>query len=185
MIRCAWVPQGDELYEKYHDEEWGVPSRDDARMFEFVVLESAQAGLSWRTILGRRAGYRKAFAGFDVYQVSLFTDADVERLTQDAGIIRNRQKIVAAIKNAQAFIDIQQEFGSFSTYIWRFVDNTTIDGARQTIKNIPAQTPESVALAKDLKRRGFSFFGPIVCYSHMQALGLVNDHTIDCHRYHV
>ena len=162
MQRCAWVIKGDELYEKYHDEEWGVPCHDDGKMFEFIVLESAQAGLSWRTVLGRREGYRKAFADFDAQKVAQFTEADVERLMQDVGIIRNRQKIMAAITNAKVFLEIQKEFGSFSTYMWGFTD--------------------AQVLAKDLRRRGFGFFGPTIAYAHMQALGLVNDHDADCFR---
>lgn len=183
MQRCAWVPVGDELYEKYHDEEWGVPVHDDRTMFEFLVLESAQAGLSWRTILGRREGYKKAFANFDVEKVAEFTQDDVERLMQDAGIIRNRAKIISTISNAKGFLEIQKEFGTFCKYIWRFVEGKVIEGRRQTIKDMPAVTPISEALAKDLKKRGFKFFGPTVAYAHMQAVGMVNDHTADCFRY--
>lgn len=183
MQRCAWVPKGDELYEKYHDEEWGVPVHDDRTMFEFLVLESAQAGLSWRTILGRRGGYKKAFANFDAKKVAKFTADDVERLMLDAGIIRNRAKIVSTIGNAKVFLGIQKEFGTFCAYIWQFVDGKTIEGRRKTIKDLPVVTPISEALAKDLKKRGFKFFGPTVAYAHMQAVGMVNDHTVDCFRY--
>lgn len=184
VSRCAWVPANDELYINYHDTEWGVPVHDDQIMFEFLVLESAQAGLSWRTVLNKRENYRRRFAGFDVEKVAKFDDADVERLMLDAGIIRNRAKIKAAIQNARAFLLIQKEFGSFSTYIWGFVDGKVIDGKRKTIKDLPPRSDVSDALAKDLKKRGFSFLGSTVCYAHMQAVGVMNDHTEDCFRYH-
>ncbi len=180
--RCAWVPLLDERYVRYHDEEWGVPVHDDATMFEFLVLESAQAGLSWRTVLHKRENYRRAFAGFDAEKVAKFTQKDVTRLLGDAGIIRNRAKIAAAISNAQAFLDIVREHGSFCDYLWRF-PGKTVDGKRKTIKEIPSVTPLAETIAKDLKRRGFKFFGPTVCYAHLQATGLVNDHTTDCFRY--
>lgn len=183
--RCAWVPEGDALYEKYHDEEWGVPVHDDRVMFEFLVLESAQAGLSWRTILGRREGYRKAFAKFDPKKVAKFTEEDVERLMKDASIIRNRQKIVATIRNAKAFLTVQKEYGSFCAYLWQWVKGKPLQGKRKTIKDLPALTDLSIAIAKDLKKRGFSFLGPTVCYAHMQAVGMVNDHTRDCFCYRV
>lgn len=181
--RCAWVPKGDELYAKYHDEEWGVPVHDDKVMFEFLVLESAQAGLSWRTILGRRAGYKKAFANFDAKKVAKFTEADAARLMQDAGIIRNTLKINTTITNAKLFLDIAKEFGSFSAYMWQFVNGRTINDKRKSVKDFPVVTPESIALAKDLKKRGFKFLGPTTVYAYMQAVGMVNDHTTDCFRY--
>lgn len=183
ISRCAWVPANDELYAKYHDTEWGVPVHDDATMFEFLVLESAQAGLSWRTVLNKRENYRRLFAGFDAKKVARFDEADVERLMLDAGIIRNRAKIKATIQNARAFLVIQKEFGSFSKYIWNFVDGKTIDGKRKTIKDLPPRSDISDALAKDLKKRGFSFLGSTVCYAHMQAVGMTNDHTEECFRY--
>ncbi len=180
--RCAWVPLLDELYVRYHDEEWGVPVHDDATMFEFFVLESAQAGLSWRTVLHKRENYRRAFAGFDAEKVAKFTQKDVTRLLSDAGIIRNRAKIAAAISNAEAFLDIVREYGSFCDYLWKFAGKT-VDGKRKTIQEIPPVSPLAETIAKDLKRRGFKFFGPTVCYAHLQATGLVNDHTTDCFRY--
>lgn len=183
ISRCAWVPANDELYAKYHDTEWGVPVHDDATMFEFLVLESAQAGLSWRTVLNKRENYRRLFAGFDAKKVARFDEADVERLMLDAGIIRNRAKIKATIQNARAFLVIQKEFGSFSKYIWNFVDGKTIDGKRKTIKDLPPRSDISDALAKDLKKRGFSFLRSTVCYAHMQAVGMTNDHTEECFRY--
>lgn len=181
--RCGWVAPGDALYERYHDEEWGVPVHDDRVMFEFLVLESAQAGLSWRTVLNKRENYRRLFAGFDPEKVARLTKRDVGRLLKDAGIIRNRAKIEAAVNNAKRFLEVAAEFGSFSAYLWSFVGGRTIDGRRKTLKDLPAITPEAEALAKDMKRRGFKFFGPTVCYAHMQATGLVNDHVRDCFRY--
>lgn len=183
IIRCAWAPAGDALYEKYHDEEWGVPVHDDRKMFEFMVLESAQAGLSWRTILAKRENYRKAFAGFDPKKVTKFTARDVARLMNDAGIVRNRQKIMAAINNAKRFIELQKEFGSFCNYLWSFVDGKPKIEKRKTMRDLPAKTSLSEALAKDLKKRGFQFFGPVVCYAHMQAVGIVNDHVTSCLRH--
>ena len=183
LARCAWVPEGDTLYEMYHDTEWGVPVHDDRKMFEFLVLESAQAGLSWRTILGRREGYRKAFADFDPVKVARFSEKKVEKLMQNPGIIRNRQKIVATVRNAKAFLAIQKEYGSFCAYLWNWVTNKPIQGKRKTIRDIPALTPLSEMISKDLKKRGFSFLGPTVCYAHLQATGLVNDHTRDCFRF--
>ncbi|NBS41597.1 DNA-3-methyladenine glycosylase I [bacterium] len=180
---CAWVPENDPLYRRYHDEEWGVPVRDDRVLFEFLVLESAQAGLSWKTVLHKRENYRRAFAGFDPERVASFGDADVERLMADAGIIRNGAKIRAAISNARLFLDIASEHGTFARYLWAFVGGNTIDGNRASVRELPAVTPESEAMARDLKARGFKFFGPTVCYAHMQATGLVNDHTLDCFRH--
>jgi DNA-3-methyladenine glycosylase I len=175
--RCAWAGN-DPLYIKYHDEEWGKPIHDDKRLFEFLVLESAQAGLSWITILRRREGYRKAFADFDVEKVAAFTDEDVERLMQDASIIRNRGKITSAISNAKLFMEIQKEFGSFDEYLYSFMpEGKSINNFHE---KIPASTPVSDAISKDMKKRGFKFFGTTICYAHMQATGMVNDHVPDC-----
>ena len=177
LKRCAWAGN-DPLYMDYHDREWGKVTHDDKKLFEFLILESAQAGLSWITILRRRDGYRKAFADFDVHKVAAFTDKDVERLMQDTGIIRNRLKILAAISNAKLFIGIQKEFGSFDKYLYSFMP----DG--KPIVNhsdrIPASTPISDAISKDMKKRGFKFFGTTICYAHMQATGMVNDHIDSC-----
>ena len=177
ITRCSWCGT-DELYMKYHDEEWGKEVHDDKTLFEFLVLESAQAGLSWITILRRRANYRKAFADFDVQKVAAFTDKDVERLMQDAGIIRNRLKILSTITNAQHFIEVQKEFGSFDKYLYSFMP----DG--KSIMNYPTQvvpsTPISDVISKDMKKRGFKFFGTTICYAHMQATGMVNDHIPAC-----
>lgn len=181
MKRCTWCGD-DPLYVKYHDEEWGVPVTDDKKLFEFIVLESAQAGLSWITILKRREGYRKAFKNFEVKKVSAMGEADIERLLHDVGIIRNRMKIAATIKNAQAFIAIQKEFGSFAAYFWGFVDGKPIQNKPGNISGVPAVTPLAIAMAKDLKKRGFSFLGPTIWYAHMQACGMVNDHVADCFR---
>jgi DNA-3-methyladenine glycosylase I len=169
--------------EAYHDTEWGVPVHDDRRHFEFLILEGAQAGLSWRTVLQRREGYRRAFAGFDPQKVARFTPARVERLLADRGIIRNRAKVASAIANARAFLQVQEEFGSFDAFIWSFVGGTTRVNARRSLKEIPAQTRESGALSKELVRRGFRFVGPTIVYSHMQACGLVNDHLVSCSRH--
>ena len=177
------MPEGDALYREYHDREWGVPVHGDQNIFEFLVLESAQAGLSWATVLRKRENYRKAFAQFDPKKVSRFTAKDVEKLVQNAGIIRNRMKIEAAINNAQRFLEIQKEFGTFAKYIWGFVDGKPIRNKWKTLKDLPAITPEAETLAKDLKQRGFKFLGPTVIYAHMQATGMVNDHTLDCFRY--
>jgi DNA-3-methyladenine glycosylase I len=183
LKRCAWPVAGDKLYEDYHDHEWGVPIHDDRKIFEFLVLESAQAGLSWRTVLYKRENYRKAFAGFDPAKVARFTAKDVERLMQNAGIIRNRLKIEAAINNARCFLEVKKEFGTFAKYIWGFVGGKPIRNKWKTLKDLPAVTPEAEALAKDLKKRGFKFLGPTVIYAHMQATGMVNDHSVDCFRY--
>lgn len=182
-LRCAWVNLNVPEYVKYHDTEWGVPVRNDRKMFEFLVLESAQAGLSWLTVLRKRAAYKKAFADFEYTTVAKYTSRDVERLMHDAGIIRNRQKITATIKNAKAFLDVRKEFGTFCAYLWQFVDNTPLQPKRATIKHIPPITELSERVAEDLKRRGFSFLGPTVVYAHLQATGLVNDHTRDCFRW--
>lgn len=181
--RCAWVDKGNTLYEEYHDKEWGVPVHDDQVHFEFIILEGAQAGLSWSTILKRREGYRRAFANFDPKIVATFDKDKVEKLMQDSGIIRNKLKILSAIQNAKLFLKIQEEFGSFDAYIWGFVNNKTICHHRKSIKELPAETEESTRLSKDLKKRGFRFVGPTVMYAHMQATGLVNDHTTDCFCY--
>ena len=175
--RCIW-PGTDELYLKYHDEEWGKEVHDDKKLFEFLILESAQAGLSWITILRRREGYRKAFADFDVKKVAAFTEEDVERLMQDTGIIRNRLKILASINNAQKFIEVQKEFGSFDKYLYSFMPDGKPIVNHTNI--IPASTPISDAISKDMKKRGFKFFGTTICYAHMQATGMVNDHLSDC-----
>lgn len=167
----------------YHDTEWGVPIWSDRKIFEFLVLESAQAGLSWRTILYRREGYKKAFANFDYKKVAKFTKRDVARLLKDASIIRNRLKIEATINNAKKFLDVQKEFHTFAEYMWSFVGNKQIDGKRKESKDIPAITPEAERFSKDLKTRGFKFMGPTIVYAHMQAVGMVNDHTKDCFRY--
>lgn len=182
MHRCTWVPENNLSYQKYHDEEWGVPVFDDRTHFEFLILEAAQAGLSWETVLKRREGYRRLFADFDVQKVARFSEDDFERILNDSSVIRNKLKIRAAITNARHFIEIQREFGSFSKYIWQFVQNKPIVSRWKSIKEIPAQSAESVALSKDLKKRGFTFVGPTIMYAHMQATGLVNDHTIDCFR---
>lgn len=181
--RCAWAPETDALYVAYHDEEWGVPVYNDVKIFEFLVLESAQAGLSWRTVLHKRENYRKAFVGFDPVKVSKYTAKHVEKLLQNAGIIRNRMKIEAAINNAKRFLEIQKEFGTFSKYIWGFVGGKPMRHQCRTVKDLPVITPEAEALAKDLKARGFKFLGPTVIYAHMQATGMVNDHVVDCFRY--
>lgn len=180
--RCPWC-LGFPQYIEYHDKEWGVPVYDDKTHFEFLVLESAQAGLSWATILKKREGYRKAFADFDYQIVAEFPDSYVEELLQDPGIIRNKLKIKAAINNAQRFMEIQEEFGSFSKYIWSFVGGKPIQNQLPSMKDAPATSPESDKLAKDLKKRGFKFLGSTTIYAHMQATGLVNDHLVDCFRY--
>ena len=181
--RCEWVSGADPLMLDYHDHEWGVPVHDDRKHFEFLVLEGAQAGLSWSTILKRREGYRNAFANFDPEKVARFTDKRIEKLLLDASIIRNRQKITSAVRNAGHFLDIQKEFGTFDAYVWRFVDGRPIVNHRKKTKDIPATSPESDAFSKDLKARGFSFVGSTIIYAHMQAVGMVNDHLVDCFRY--
>jgi len=180
--RCDWAGT-DPLYVAYHDDEWGTPERDDQKLFEFVVLESAQAGLSWITILRKRENYRKAFSGFDPEKVAGFTPAKVERLLQDKGIVRNRQKINAAIGNARISLGLRDEFGSLADYFWNFVDDTPVVNRFKTMADIPATTPVSEAMAKDMKARGFKFFGPTIAYAHMQAMGLVNDHVLSCFRW--
>ena len=182
VCRCHWLDETKPDYVKYHDEEWGVPVHDDKVMFEFLILESAQAGLSWYTILKRREGYRDAFADFNAKKVALFTENDVERLMLNPKIIRNRAKINAAISNAKIFLSIQQEFGSFSHYMWSFVNNQTIVNKITKPEDYPVTTEVSDAISKDLKKRGFKFFGSTICYAHMQACGLVNDHNQHCFR---
>lgn len=180
--RCEWAGTDPEMV-AYHDTEWGVPVHDDVVHFEFLVLEGAQAGLSWSTILKRRAGYRKAFAGFDAAKVARFTAAKVDKLLTDTGIIRNRAKVEATVRNARGFLAVQEEFGSFDDYIWGFVGGRPIVNTWRRLAQLPATSAESEALSKDLKRRGFGFVGPTVCYAHLQASGLVNDHIVGCFRY--
>jgi DNA-3-methyladenine glycosylase I len=183
--RCPWAGMDKPVYAQYHDTEWGVPVRDDRIHFEFLVLEGAQAGLSWYTILCRRDGYRKAFRNFDPRKVARMTDGELEKLVHDPGIIRNRLKIFSARRNAQVFLAIQKEFGSFDKYIWSFVGGKPIVHSCRTMKDIPATSPESDALSRDLKKRGMSFAGSTIIYAHMQATGLVNDHLTTCWRYRV
>ncbi|MCG6153655.1 DNA-3-methyladenine glycosylase I [Leptospira bandrabouensis] len=181
-IRCSWCLKFDQ-YIKYHDEEWGVPVHDDQTHFEFLILEGAQAGLSWSTILKKRKGYKKVFANFDPNKVSKFTDKKIESILLNPAIVRNRLKVNAAVNNAKRFLEIQKEFGSFDIYIWSFVNHKPIINHRKSLKEIPATTKESDALSKDLIKRGFKFVGSTVMYAHMQACGLVNDHVEDCYRY--
>lgn len=181
-IRCGWC-LGSPLYRDYHDHEWGVPVHDDRKLFEFIVLEGAQAGLSWSTVLNKRENYRKAFDQFDPVKVARYTPKRVDKLLQDAGIIRNRLKIESAVGNARAFLNVQSEFGSFDAYIWGFVDGKPIQNRWRTLKQLPAHTPLSDKISKDLKQRGFRFVGSTIVYAHMQATGMVNDHLINCFRY--
>ena len=183
MNRCAWVENTFPEYIKYHDEEWGVPVHDDKVHFEFLILEGAQAGLSWSTILKRRDGYRKAFAGFDAQKVAGFNEKTIQELLQDPGIIRNKLKVHSAVTNAQAFLKLQEEMGSFDNYIWSFVDGWPKVNRWRSMSDVPATSKESDALSKDLKKRGFRFVGSTIIYAHMQAVGLVNDHTTDCFRF--
>jgi DNA-3-methyladenine glycosylase I len=182
MNRCEWSI-GDPLYIAYHDDEWGVPVHDDRTLFEFLILEGAQAGLSWLTILKKRDNYRKAFDGFDIDRISNYEEIDLKRLLDDSGIVRNRLKIVSAIKNARAVLDIQEEYGSLDAYIWHYVDGTPRQNAWKSTAELPAKTELSEVMSKDLKKRGFNFVGPTICYAFMQAVGMVNDHTTDCYRY--
>ena len=185
--RCQWVGDWqdiDDIMVRYHDEEWGIPKRDDRRLFEDLVLDGAQAGLSWLTILRKRENYRAAFDNFDPVKVAAYDEAKIEELLGNDGIIRNRQKVNSAVKNAQAFLKIQQEFGSFDAYIWGFVDGKPVQNNWQTLSDLPAKTELSETISKDLKKRGFSFVGPTIVYAFMQAVGLVNDHAVDCFRYH-
>jgi DNA-3-methyladenine glycosylase I len=181
--RCQWVPLDNPLYVKYHDEEWGVPIHDDRLLFEFLVLEGMQAGLSWLTILRKRENFRTAFDHFNPREIALYNEKKIEELMQNGGIIRNRLKIVSAVQNAKAFLDVQAEFGSFDSFIWQFVEGKPIVNQWKTLKEIPAKTPLSDAISKELKKRGFRFVGSTIIYAHMQATGMVNDHTIDCFRY--
>ena len=180
--RCPWAGT-DPLYVAYHDTEWGRPVHDDRKLFEFLILEGAQAGLSWLTILRKRENYREAFDHFDPRKVATYDARNVEELLRNPGIIRKRRKVEVAVGNARAFLAVQKEFGSFDHYIWRFVGGHPVRNAWRSGEEIPASTPESVAMSKDLKRRGFGFVGPTVCYAFMQAVGMVNDHTVECFRY--
>jgi DNA-3-methyladenine glycosylase I len=179
--RCPWPT--DELYIQYHDNEWGVPLHDDRRLFEFLVLEGAQAGLSWHTVLKKRENYRKAFDGFNPENVARYDNERVAQLLRNGGIIRNRLKILSSIKNARAFLRVQEEFGTFDAYVWRFVDGKPIINHWKTLKQLPARTPISDIMSRDLKQRGFSFVGSTICYAHMQATGMVNDHLVTCFRH--
>ena len=181
-VRCGWATN-DPLYLTYHDEEWGVPVHDDRHFFEMLILEGAQAGLSWLTILRKREGYRAAFDNFDPAVVATYEDVKIAALLGDAGIVRNRLKIAATVRNARAFLEIQRESGSFDAYVWRFVGGKQLINAWTSLSGVPASTPESDALSKDLKKRGFTFVGSTIVYAFMQAAGLVNDHTTDCFRY--
>jgi DNA-3-methyladenine glycosylase I len=183
-LRCGWE-NIDPLYVSYHDEEWGVPLHDDQKIFEFLCLEGAQAGLNWMMILRKRENYRKAFADFDPAKVARFSEHKIARLLQDPGIIRNRLKVNAFVQNARRFLSVQEEFGSFDAYIWRFVDGKPHQSRWKTLSDIPATTPVSDAMSKDLKSRGFVFVGSTICYSHMQATGMVNDHIVSCFRHRV
>jgi DNA-3-methyladenine glycosylase I len=182
VTRCEWSEYGPNLL-AYHDEEWGVPSHDDRHLFELLVLEGAQAGLSWTTILRKREGYQQAFAGFEPAAVARFSAKNVERLLADPGIVRNRMKVESAVSNANAVLAVQEELGSLDAYLWKFVDSAPIVGNWRSFREIPAETAESRALSKDLKRRGFRFVGPTICYAFMQAVGMVNDHVVDCFRF--
>jgi DNA-3-methyladenine glycosylase I len=180
--RCSW-PGADEIYIDYHDKEWGVPVHDDRKHFEFIILDGAQAGLSWITILKKRKNYREAFDNFDPEKVAKYDEKKIKELMQNKGIVRNKRKIEAAVYNAKAFLEIQREFGSFDKYIWQFVGGKTIKNSWKSEAEIPTKTPESEAMSKDLKQRGFKFIGPTICYAYMQAAGMVNDHIVDCFRY--
>ena len=182
-IRCAWA--SGELLIRYHDEEWGVPVHDDRVLFEFLILEGAQAGLSWNTILNKRDNYRKAFAGFDPQKVARYDRRKAAQLMRDSGIVRNKLKIASAIANAKAFLEVQKEFGSFDRYIWQFVDGKPIVNSPRSMRQLRARSPDSDAMSKDLKRRGFNFVGSTICYALMQAVGIVNDHFVDCFRYRI
>ncbi len=181
--RCKWATGGNELYLDYHDQEWGVPQHDDRVLFEFLILEGAQAGLSWSTILNKREGYRKAFSGFDPGKVARYDKARINKLLQDPAIVRNRLKVESAVINARAFLDVQEEFGSFDAYNWRFTGGKPIQNSWKTMKKVPASTKVSDAMSKDLKSRGFKFVGSTIMYAHLQATGMVNDHTTDCFRW--
>ena len=182
LNRCNWC-LGNELYLQYHDEEWGVPVHDEQKLFEFIILEGAQAGLSWLTILRKREAYREAFDSFDPHKIAKYGSGRINELINNEGIIRNRLKIEASVKNARAFLAIQEEIGSFDRYIWNFIDGETIQNQFRSLQDIPAETKVSVMISKDMKKRGFSFVGPTIVYAHMQATGMVNDHLISCYRY--
>lgn len=182
LVRCSW-PGADELMQQYHDDEWGVPLHDDQKLFEFMVLDAFQAGLSWKTILYKRENFRKAFSNFDVKKIARYTDDKIETLMQDAGIIRNRLKIVATVNNAKRFLDVQKEFGTFDKYIWQFTGHKTIKNAWDGVSSPPAKSFESDAMSKDLIKRGFKFVGSTICYAFMQAAGMVNDHAVTCYRH--
>lgn len=182
MKRCAWC-LGSQAYIEYHDREWGVPVHDDRIFFEFLILEGAQAGLSWSTILNKRDNYKRIFADFDPIKVARFSQDKIEKALLDPGIVRNRLKVEGTVKNAKAFLAVQQEFGSFDAYVWKFVGGKPIQGKRSALNKVPASTPESDSLSKDLKKRGFTFVGTTIMYAFMQATGLVNDHMADCHRH--
>ena len=179
--RCAWAQSEQNI--KYHDEEWGVPQHDDCVLFEFLILEGAQAGLSWSTILNKREHYRRAFSGFDPARVARYNEAKLNLLLLDPGIVRNRLKIAAAVQNAKAFLAVQKEFNTFDAYVWQFVGGRPIQNAWRAMKSVPARTKESERMSKDLLKRGFRFVGPTICYAFMQAVGIVNDHLVDCYRY--
>jgi DNA-3-methyladenine glycosylase I len=183
LIRCTWPLSGNELYVSYHDDEWGVPVYDDRKQFEFLTLESAQAGLSWATILNKREGYRRAFADFDPEKVARFTEKRIEKILTDPGIVRNRLKVRAAVTNAQKFLEVQDEFNGFAKYLWQFVGGKPLQNRWTEHKQVPATSPESDAASKDLKQRGFKFVGSTIIYAHMQATGLVNDHLATCFRH--
>ena len=183
MTRCPWAGDSDPLYLSYHDEEWGRPVHDERTHFEFLLLETQQAGLSWRCILGKREAFRKAYAGFDPGKVARFGPAKVEKLLADPGIVRNRLKVEASVRNARAFLEVAEEFGSFDAYIWRFVEGSPVQNAWTTPREVPVTTPLSDALSKDLKARGFGFVGSTTIYAHMQAIGMVNDHLVSCFRW--
>jgi DNA-3-methyladenine glycosylase I len=181
--RCSWAGIDNQLMHEYHDREWGVPTHDDRRHFEFLVLEGAQAGLSWSTVLNKREGYRRAFSQFDPAKVARYSPARIDKLTADPGIVRNRMKIASAVKNARAFLTVQKEFGSFDEYCWQFVDGRPRQNRWTSMREVPATTAESDAFSRDLTRRGFTFVGSTIIYAHMQAVGMVNDHQVDCFRY--
>ena len=182
-IRCSWVPANDEIMMEYHDREWGVPVHDDRKHFEMITLEGAQAGLSWRNILRRRENYRMAFGQFDPGKVAGYDDAKIEQLLENDGIIRNRKKVISTVTNAAAFLETADEYGSFDSYIWSFVGGKPIVAGRKSVEDIPSGTAESEMMSRDLKKRGFRFVGPSICYAYMQATGLVNDHTVSCFRF--
>lgn len=183
--RCEWVPADDPLYITYHDEEWGVPEYDDRRLFEMLLLEGAQAGLSWITILRKRENYRRLFDGFDAEKIARYGPKKIAALLDDPGIVRNRLKVNAAVGNAKAYLEIQDEFGNFSDYLWQFVDGEPVVNTWQAMSDVPASTAQSDAMSKSLKKRGFKFVGSTICYAFMQAVGMVNDHTTDCFRYRI